>query len=183
MLDNEINSIILKIYDEQKKTSSKIDNMEKLINTKFREIQEQIRELQIRIGNLEKRVGSLEEKVSSLEKRVTSLEEKVTSLEKRVNNLEEKVNCLQEQVNSMQIQVNGIETKEIPSIKDELRRISKTVARIEQEHGEKLQILFDAVTGSNQKSKELEKRIEKDEKIINRHSNEIYYLKEKVQNA
>ena len=183
MLDNEINSIILKIYDEQKKTSSKIDNMEKLINTKFREIQEQIRELQIRIGNLEKRVGSLEEKVSSLEKRVTSLEEKVTSLEKRVNNLEEKVNCLQEQVNSMQIQVNGIETKEIPSIKDELRKISKTVARIEQEHGEKLQILFDAVTGSNQKSKELEKRIEKDEKIINRHSNEIYYLKEKVQNA
>ena len=183
MLDNEINSIILKIYDEQKKTSSKIDNMEKLINTKFREIQEQIRELQIRIGNLEKRVGSLEEKVSSLEKRVTSLEEKVTSLEKRVNNLEEKVNCLQEQVNSMQIQVNGIETKKIPSIKDELRRISKTVARIEQEHGEKLQILFDAVTGSNQKSKELEKRIEKDEKIINRHSNEIYYLKEKVQNA
>ena len=69
------------------------------------------------------------------------------------------------------------------SIEDELRRISKTVARIEQEHGEKLQILFDAVTGSNQKSKELEKRIEKDEKIINRHSNEIYYLKEKVQNA
>lgn len=155
MVENEINSIILKIYDEQKKTSFKIDNMEKLINTKFREIQEQIRELQIRIGNLEK----------------------------RVNNLEEKVNCLQEQVNSMQIQVNGIETKEIPSIKDELRRISKTVARIEQEHGEKLQILFDAVTGSSQKSKELEKRIEKDEKIINRHSNEIYYLKEKVQNA
>ena len=111
MDNNEINSIILKIYEEQKKTNKKIDNMEKQIDG------------------------------------------------------------LQEQVN------------EIPGIKEELRALSGRVAVIEKGHGEKLQILLDVVTGNSEKNKELEKRIEKDEKIINKHSDEIYYLEQKVQNG
>ena len=72
---------------------------------------------------------------------------------------------------------------EIPQIKEELRKLSGIVAVIEKEHGEKLQILLDVVTENNKKNKEIEKRIEKDEKIIDRHSDEIYYLKEKIETA
>lgn len=78
----------------------------------------------------------------------------------------------------MQVVVN-----KIPKIEEDVGKISKTVAVIEQDHGEKLQILLDVVTGNDEKRKEIEERIQKDEKIINRHSDEIYYLKEKVQSA
>ena len=133
MDNNEISSIILKIYEEQKKTSNKIDKLEKSIDGKIAVLQ---------------------------------------------NGLQGQVNGLREQVNEMQVQVN-----KIPKIEEELRTLSGRVAVIEKEHGEKLQILLDVVTGNTEKNKELEKRIEKDEKIIDRHSNEIYYLKEKVQEA
>ncbi len=66
---------------------------------------------------------------------------------------------------------------EIKEVKAEQRNLSRTVAKIEVEHGEKLQILLDVVTGQEQKNKEFEKRFEDDERILNRHSDEIYYLK------
>lgn len=61
-------------------------------------------------------------------------------------------------------------------IKIELRKISKTVAKIEVEHGEKLQILFDAFKVHDQKIDGIEQKLDNHEKIINRHSDEIYLL-------
>ena len=61
-------------------------------------------------------------------------------------------------------------------IKIELRKISKTVAKIEVEHGEKLQILFDAFKVHDQKIDRIEQKLDNHEKIINRHSDEIYYF-------
>ena len=58
-------------------------------------------------------------------------------------------------------------------IKIELR---KTVAKIEVEHGEKLQILFDAFKVHDQKIDRIEQKLDNHEKIINRHSDEIYYF-------
>ena len=66
---------------------------------------------------------------------------------------------------------------EIKEVKAEQRNLSRTVAKIEVEHGEKLQILLDVVTGQEQKNKEFEKRFEDNERILDRHSDEIYYLK------
>ena len=66
---------------------------------------------------------------------------------------------------------------EIKEVKEEQRNLSRTVAKIEVEHGEKLQILLDVVTGQEQKNKEFEKRFEDNERILDRHSDEIYYLK------
>lgn len=69
---------------------------------------------------------------------------------------------------------------EIKEVKQEQRNLSRTVAKIEVEHGEKLQILLDVVTGQEQKNKEFEKRFEDNERILDRHSDEIYYLKLKA---
>lgn len=160
-MDNkEINSIILKIYEEQKKTNKKMGKMQK-----------QMKSMQEQMGGMQEQMGSMQDKIGSMQ-------DKIGGLENKYDGLQGKVIKLQEQVSEMQVSVN-----EIPEIKKELRTLSGRVAVIEKEHGDKLQILLDVVTGNSEKNKELEKRIEKDEKIINRHSDEIYYLKKEVQNG
>ena len=51
-------------------------------------------------------------------------------------------------------------------IKIELRKISKTVAKIEVEHGEKLQILFDAFKVHDQKIDRIEQKLDLLEKQL-----------------
>lgn len=82
-------------------------------------------------------------------------------------------------MNKMKNDMNNM-NNEIKEIKEEQRNLSRTVAKIEVEHGEKLQILLDVVTGQEEKNKEFEKRFEEDEKILDRHSDQIYYLQLKA---
>ena len=167
-MDNkEINSIILKIYEEQKKTNKKMGKMQK-----------QMKSMQEQMGGMQEQMGGMQEQMGGMQEQMGSMQDKIGGLENKYDGLQGKVIKLQEQVSEMQASVN-----EIPEIKEELRTLSGRVAVIEKEHGDKLQILLDVVTGNSEKNKELEKRIEKDEKIINRHSDEIYYLKKEVQNG
>ncbi len=76
-------------------------------------------------------------------------------------------------------QVNKM-NNDIKEIKEEQRSLSRAVAKIEVEHGEKLQILLDVVTGQEEKKEEFERRFEEDEKILDRHSDQIYYLQLKA---
>ena len=100
---------------------------------------------------------------------------------------------MQEQLKAipkMQEQLNEIQMKTIPEIqcqikeiKQEVRKISGSVARIEVEHGEKLVALFDAFKINTEKIEQQNERIEKCEKAIERHDDEIYLLKTKIQEA
>ena len=69
---------------------------------------------------------------------------------------------------------------DMKEIKEEQRNLSRTVAKIEVEQKKKLQILLDVVTAHEEKHKEFEKRFEEDEKILDRHSDQIYYLQLKA---
>ncbi len=82
-------------------------------------------------------------------------------------------------MNNVKNDMNNMKN-EMKEIKEEQRNLSRTVAKIEVEHGEKLQILLDVVTGQDEKNKEFEKRFEEDEKILDRHSDQIYYLQLKA---
>ena len=150
-MSEELSNIIYKIYEEQKKTNTKLDS------------------LQIQVGGIQNQVDGLQDQVNGLQD--------------QVNRLEEQVNGLQVEVVDLREQVIEIRMKEIPAIHKELRKLSGRIAVIEKEHGEKLQILFDAFVGNNEKNNELKKRIEKHEKIIEKHSSEIYLLKEKARRA
>ena len=66
-------------------------------------------------------------------------------------------------------------------IKRDLRSLNKSVAKIEVEHGQKLEILLDVVISQPQKFESIEKRFDKHEKRLNKHADEIYYLNSKVQ--
>ena len=83
----------------------------------------------------------------------------------RFNKLEDRVEILQE------------DTKEL---KIETRNISRSVAVIEAEHGEKLSILFDAITVSGERQDDLNKKLNKCERKIENNENQIYLLNSKV---
>lgn len=59
---------------------------------------------------------------------------------------------------------------------EELDKLSLSVARIEVEHGEKLDILLDVVTGHTEKFNSANERVEKCEKRLDNHDDKIYVL-------
>ena len=64
---------------------------------------------------------------------------------------------------------------------EKIDQVSLAVARIEVEHGEKLAVLLDVVTGHTQKFDSVNKRIEKSEKRLDNHDNKFFILKSAVQ--
>lgn len=57
-----------------------------------------------------------------------------------------------------------------------LDNLSLSVARIEADHGEKLDILLDVVTGHTEKFTSANERVEKCEKRLDNHDDKIYVL-------
>lgn len=66
-------------------------------------------------------------------------------------------------------------------LKEEVGKLSKTVAKIEVEHGQKLEMLFDAVTMHSEKFDSTEKRLNSHEDRLDRQDDKIFYLNSKVQ--
>lgn len=66
-------------------------------------------------------------------------------------------------------------------MKTEMTKISQTVARIEVEHGEKLEILLDVVTGHTKQINSIKERVEKCEKRLDNHDDKFYVLNSAVQ--
>ena len=63
----------------------------------------------------------------------------------------------------------------------DLDNLSLWVARIEADHGEKLDILLDVVTGHTEKFTSVNERVEKCEKRLDNHDDKIYVLNSVVQ--
>ena len=59
---------------------------------------------------------------------------------------------------------------------EELDKLSLSVARIEADHGEKLDILLDVVTGHTEKFNSANERVEKCEKRLDNQDDKIYVL-------
>ena len=154
MENQEIGEVILKIYEEQKKTNEIINGMGKEINGMGREIKGVKKE----IKGIDERLNGLEEKVDL---GFEDLASEIRKVNARVDNLD----------------LEGKDTREIIKIiQQEIRRLGGDIAVIQHEHGKKLDILFDVVTGNEERNKESKERFENIEKILEKHSDEIYYL-------
>ena len=161
---------------------------ELLINmsTQIMQINGKITNIEGRLTNVEETITDVKKTTINLDGRLTSVEETLTDVKKttinldgRLTNVEETLTDVKKTTINLDGRLTNVEEKVsvIDEMKEDLRNLSRTVAKIEVEHGEKLQILLDVVTGQEQKNKEFEKRFEDDERILNRHSDEIYYLK------
>ena len=88
------------------------------------------------------------------------MKERDVILQKLSDDMKERDKLLTNMANDMNNMQN-----EMKEIKEEQRNLSRTVAKIEVEHGEKLQILLDVVTGQEEKNKEFERRFEEKENL------------------
>lgn len=123
--------------------------------------------METRMCNIEKEVS----KIASIEKEVL----KIASMEKEVS-----------KIASMEKEISKIEyiekqVSQISEMKEEIQRINNTVLKIEYEHGQKLDALFDAFKFHSEKIYRQEERIASCENSLEKHDNEIFYLKSKVQ--
>ena len=158
-MDNqEMGSIILKIYEEQKKTNEIINGMGK------------------EIKGMGKEIKGMKKEIKRIDERLNGLEEKVDVGFKELANEIKKVNI---RVDNLELE--GKDTREIIKImQEEIRRLGKDIAVIQQEHGKKLDMLFDAVTGNEERNKEIQERLNNVEKNLEKHSSQIYYLEKRA---
>ena len=103
------------------------------------------------------------------------------ALEKRVDALEKRVDALEKRVSALELRVAELE-KSVEWLKKEVDKLSQAIARIEVEHGEKIGILLDEALSHNQKFEIQQQNIEKDERILERHGHQIYWLEQEVKN-
>ena len=125
-------------------------------------------------------VRGIKTDVSDLKTDVSDLKTDVKGLKTDVSDLKTDVKDLQTNVANLQIDVEKLKTQ-VENLKTTVDNIDKTVMRIEVEHGEKLQILFDADLYKREKFDSQGHTLERHEKILDKQSDEIYLLKSKVQ--
>ena len=107
-----------------------------------------------------------------LEDRFCGVEGRIDGIDKRIDGLENKFNGLEERQTNLE--------KTQLEMQKELRNISQTVARIEVEHGEKLAILFDAVTVNSEKIDSINNKFDSLDKRQFNSENAIFALNQKV---
>ena len=110
---------------------------------------------------------------------VKNVKNDVKELKSNVKEIEGNINKMQDNMNEMQSNMNKIENK-VNEIEKEQRNLSRTVAKIEYEHGNKLQAILDVLCGQQEKNEEFEKKFDEHDKILSKHDDEIFYLKEKI---
>lgn len=110
---------------------------------------------------------------------VKNVKNDVKELKSNVKEIEGNINKMQDNINEMQGNMNKIENK-LNEIEKEQRNLSITVAKIEYEHGNKLQAVLDVLCGQQQKNEEFEEKFNEHDKILSKHDDEIFYLKEKI---
>ncbi len=161
MEENMKNEILMAIQG----VNIKVDYIQKEV-AKIPEMQKQITEMQkevAKIPEIQKEVV----KIPEMQKQITEMQKevaKIPEIQKEVAKIPE----MQKQIAEMQ---------------KEIRSISRSVAVIEYEHGDKLKALFDAFTMTKEKIEEQEKINLVHEKKIEKHDLEINYLTAQIQGA
>ena len=176
-------NILLKIYEEVKDTKEQLKVLP--------EIKKQVAKIPLIEKQLEK-IPLIEKQLEEIPKMKKQLEEipemkkqleKIPLIEKQLEEIPKMKKQLEE-IPEMKKQVAIIPRilLEIQDMKQEIRRISGSVARIEVEHGEKLVALFDAFKVNSEKIEEQNKRIAKCEDQIEEQGNQIFIINSKIGN-
>ncbi len=109
-----------------------------------------------------KRLDELGQKQEETTKRLDEFGQKQEETTKRLDELDKKQQNMEK------------------NLLEKIDQVSLAVARIEVEHGEKLDILLDVVTGHTEKFNSVNKRVEKCEKRLDNHDDKIYALNSAV---
>ena len=123
-----------------------------------------------------KRIDELGQKQEETTKRLDEFGQKQEETAKRIDELGQK----QEETFKRLDELGEKQQKMEKNLLEKINQVSLAVARIEVEHGEKLDILLDVVTGHTEKFNSVNKRVEKCEKRLDNHDDKIYALNSAV---
>ena len=123
-----------------------------------------------------KRLDELGQKQEETTKRLDEFGQKQEETAKRIDEFGEK----QEETFKRLDELGEKQQKMEKNLLEKINQVSLAVARIEVEHGEKLDILLDVVTGHTEKFNSVNKRVEKCEKRLDNHDDKIYALNSAV---
>ena len=123
-----------------------------------------------------KRLDELGQKQEETTKRLDEFGEKQEETFKRLDEFGQK----QEETVKRLDEFGEKQQKMEKNLLEKINQVSLAVARIEVEHGEKLDILLDVVTGHTEKFNSVNKRVEKCEKRLDNHDDKIYALNSAV---
>jgi len=157
--------------EESKALLLAIDN---IIVQHLDDFKEQVNNRLDRIEEQTKVIPEMQNNIESMQSTIKLMQNDIKELQ---NNYKE-LNNKYKELNNKYKELNN----KYKELYDEIRNISRTVAKIEVEHGEKLAILFDAVTGNIEKQEKLENRLDKCEKRIDDNDHQIYFLNSKIRN-
>lgn len=133
-------------------------------------------------------LDDFKEQVNNRLDRIEEQTKVIPEMQSNIENMQSTIKQMQNDIKELQNNYKELNNKykelnnKYKELYDETRNISRTVAKIEVEHGEKLAILFDAVTGNIEKQEKLENRLDKCEKRIDNNDHQIYFLNSKIQN-
>ena len=133
-------------------------------------------------------LDDFKEQVNNRLDRIEEQTKVIPEMQSNIENMQSTIKQMQNDIKELQNNYKELNNKykelhnKYKELYDETRNISRTVSKIEVEHGEKLAILFDAVTGNIEKQEKLENRLDKCEKRIDDNDHQIYFLNSKIQN-
>ena len=145
--------------------------------------------------NLDKKVNQInsiivpmQEKVSQIDSIIVPMQEKVSQIDaiqekvNQIDSIHEKVNQIDSIIVPMQEKVSQIDIiqKDIKELKEETRRISKSVAFIEHDHGKKIDTLIDIMLGNLEEQNSIKKKLNSHNSILDNHSDRIWNLESKL---
>ena len=177
MQDIGTNEILQAISNLGINLNKRIDNIEKVVG-RIPEMQKDIDDMKELVGNIpemQKDIDDMKELVGN----IPEMQKDIDDMKKLVGNIPE----MQKDIDDMKELVGNIPEmqKDINSMKEGIRNLQKSVAVIEVEHGEKIKILFDAVLVNSEKIDMLNQKLDLQISKWQKHDDEIYYLKSKVQ--
>lgn len=130
--------------------------------------QEERDEILIKILNKQEETDKVINKILSKQEKMSQNQEKLFKGQEQLFKGQEELFKGQEELFKNQKQMQ-----------EELTRVGNTVAKIEYEHGRKIDLILDVLTGHGEKIEEHDKRFEKDEEIIEIHGCKIFGIEQK----
>jgi chromosome segregation ATPase len=122
-------------------------------------MEDKVLELLTRFYNeLNGKMDSMQGKMDSMQGKMDSMQGKMDSMQGKMDSMQGKMDSMQGKMDSMQGQIDNIHT--------EINDLKKVVLRIETDHGNKLDALFDGYKQNSDRLDRIEIQVSKQEEFI-----------------
>lgn len=170
---NKIWKVLFEIQNTLHTAEERRTQSEEVLKNNYKEIMANQKKDEAILQELKSGQEEMKNELGKTQEEVGKMHVELGKTQGEVGKLNGEVGKLNGEVGKLHIELGKTNT--------ELRKLSQTVARIEYEHGGKIQAILDTISSYPEKFESIENRLESIETKIDRHSDQIYCLNSKVQ--